>query len=78
MIFRCELCEELHTNFNFIYTGSEDICILEVFVGNRLVAVVSHTSPQMLKVYNYKRGPEVCHSYSSTILAVKINRAVSK
>jgi autophagy-related protein 18 len=79
MIFRCELCEELHTNFNFIYTDSEDICIVERLFSSSLVAVVSLTSPRKLKVCHFKKGTEICnYSYSNTILAVKLNRAVSK
>lgn len=58
---------------------SEDICIVERLFSSSLVAVVSLSSPRKLKVCHFRKGTEICnYSYSNTILAVKLNRAVRK
>jgi autophagy-related protein 18 len=70
--------ENFIQNLILIYAGSEDICIVERLFSSSLVAVVSLTSPRKLKVCHFKKGTEICnYSYSNTILAVKLNRAVS-
>ena len=54
-----------------------DACLVERLFSSSLVAVVSLTSPRKLKVCHFKKGTEICnYSYSNTILAVKLNRAV--
>lgn len=55
-----------------------DVCLVERLFSSSLVAVVSLSSPRKLKVCHFKKGTEICnYSYSNTILAVKLNRAVS-
>lgn len=55
----------------------EDACLVERLFSSSLVAVVSLSSPRKLKVCHFKKGTEICnYSYSNTILAVKLNRAV--
>lgn len=55
-----------------------DVSIVERLFSSSLVAVVSLSSPRKLKVCHFKKGTEICnYSYSNTILAVKLNRAVS-
>lgn len=56
----------------------EDICIVERLFSSSLVAIVSLKSPRTLTVCHFRKGTEICnYSYSNTILAVKLNRAVS-
>ena len=67
---------------DLIYESSSeldgDACLVERLFSSSLVAVVSLTSPRKLKVCHFKKGTEICnYSYSNTILAVKLNRAVS-
>lgn len=62
----------------FSNVDTEDICIVERLFSSSLVAVVSLSSPRKLKVCHFRKGTEICnYSYSNTILAVKLNRAVS-
>ena len=66
---------------DLIYESSsdldEDVCLVERLFSSSLVAVVSLSSPRKLKVCHFKKGTEICnYSYSNTILAVKLNRAV--
>jgi len=59
-------------------TDLEDICIVERLFSSSLVAIVSLKSPRTLTVCHFRKGTEICnYSYSNTILAVKLNRAVS-
>lgn len=59
-------------------TDFEDICIVERLFSSSLVAIVSLKSPRTLTVCHFRKGTEICnYSYSNTILAVKLNRAVS-
>ena len=67
---------------DLIYESSSeldgDACLVERLFSSSLVAVVSLSSPRKLKVCHFKKGTEICnYSYSNTILAVKLNRAVS-
>ena len=67
---------------DLIYESSSeldgDVCLVERLFSSSLVAVVSLSSPRKLKVCHFKKGTEICnYSYSNTILAVKLNRAVS-
>lgn len=65
-------------HFYFCNTDIEDICIVERLFSSSLVAVVSLASPRTLTVCHFRKGTEICnYSYSNTILAVKLNRAVS-
>lgn len=67
--------------FHFFYPilESEDICIVERLFSSSLVAIVSLSSPRKLKVCHFKKGTEICnYSYSNSILAVRLNRQVSK
>lgn len=60
-----------------LISDTEDICIVERLFSSSLVAVVSLSSPRKLKVCHFRKGTEICnYSYSNTILAVKLNRAV--
>ena len=66
---------------DLIYESSSeldgDVCLVERLFSSSLVAVVSLSSPRKLKVCHFKKGTEICnYSYSNTILAVKLNRAV--
>jgi len=59
-------------------TDLEDICIVERLFSSSLVAIVSLKSPRTLTVCHFRKGTEICnYSYSNTILAVKLNRAVN-
>lgn len=75
MFFSCIL-------FHFFFypiLESEDICIVERLFSSSLVAIVSLSSPRKLKVCHFKKGTEICnYSYSNSILAVRLNRQVSK
>merc|ERR1712213_20260 len=63
-----------------IYSNAtEDVYIAERLFSSSLVAIVSHSAPRKLKVCHFKKGTEICnYSYTSKILAVKMNRAVSE
>lgn len=68
---------------DLIYESSSeldgDVCLVERLFSSSLVAVVSLSSPRKLKVCHFKKGTEICnYSYSNTILAVKLNRAVRR
>ena len=72
----------LLSRLDLIYESSSeldgDACLVERLFSSSLVAVVSLSSPRKLKVCHFKKGTEICnYSYSNTILAVKLNRAVS-
>lgn len=55
---------------------TEDVYIVERLFSSSLVAVVSQSSPRKLKVCHFKKGTEICnYSYTSKILAVRMNRA---
>lgn len=60
-----------------IYSNAtEDVYIAERLFSSSLVAIVSQTAPRKLKVCHFKKGTEICnYSYTSKILAVKMNRA---
>jgi len=60
-----------------IYSNAtEDVYIAERLFSSSLVAIVSHSAPRKLKVCHFKKGTEICnYSYTSKILAVKMNRA---
>jgi len=63
----------------FLFTETEDICIVERLFSSSLVAIVSLSSPRKLKVCHFKKGTEICnYSYSNSILAVRLNRHVSQ
>ncbi|XP_054989243.1 WD repeat domain phosphoinositide-interacting protein 1 [Sorex araneus] len=58
--------------------GSEetpDVYIVERLFSSSLVVVVSRTRPRQMNVYHFKKGTEICnYSYSSNILAIRLNR----
>jgi autophagy-related protein 18 len=60
-----------------IYTNAtEDVYIAERLFSSSLVAIVTQSAPRKLKVCHFKKGTEICnYSYTSKILAVKMNRA---
>lgn len=61
-----------------IVSDTEDVCIVERLFNSSLMAMVSLSCPRKLKVCHFRKGTEICnYSYSNTILAVKLNRAVS-
>lgn len=63
----------------FWSADTEDVCIVERLFSSSLVAIVSLKAPRKLKVCHFKKGTEICnYSYSNTILAVKLNRQVSR
>ena len=60
------------------FTAKEDVYIAERLFSSSLVAIVTQSAPRKLVVSHFKKGTEICnYSYSSKILAVKMNRAVS-
>lgn len=62
-----------------VIADTEDVCIVERLFSSSLVAIVSLKAPRKLKVCHFKKGTEICnYSYSNTILAVKLNRQVSR
>ena len=66
-----------HKNDDF-FLATDDVYIAERLFSSSLVAIVTHSAPRKLKVCHFKKGTEICnYSYTSKILAVKMNRAVS-
>jgi len=56
--------------------ATDDVYIAERLFSSSLVAIVTHSAPRKLKVCHFKKGTEICnYSYTSKILAVKMNRA---
>lgn len=52
-----------------------DICIVERLFSSSLVVIVSLLSPRKLRLYHIKKRTEIgIHSYTNTILSVKLNR----
>lgn len=52
-----------------------DICIVERLFSSSLVVIVSLISPRKLRLYHIKKRTEISvHSYTNTILSVKLNR----
>lgn len=52
-----------------------DICIVERLFSSSLIVIVSLLSPRKLRLYHIKKRAEISiHSYTNTILAVKLNR----
>lgn len=55
----------------------EEVCLLERLFSSSLVTVVSQSSPRKLRVCHFQKNTEICnHSYSNTVLAVRLNRLV--
>lgn len=53
----------------------KDICIVERLFSSSLVVIVSLSSPRKLRLYHIKKRTEISiHSYTNTILSVKLNR----
>ena len=68
-----------YATFFVSFSATEDVYIAERLFSSSLVAIVSHSAPRKLKVCHFKKGTEICnYSYTSKILAVKMNRAVSE
>ncbi|XP_055031410.2 WD repeat domain phosphoinositide-interacting protein 1 [Misgurnus anguillicaudatus] len=62
---------------NCIHQGVEspDVYIAERLFSSSLMVVVSKSTPFRMNIYHFKKGTEICnYSYSSNILAVKLNR----
>lgn len=56
-------------------TEHTDICIVERLFSSSLVVIVSLLSPRKLRLYHIKKRTEISiHSYTNTILSVKLNR----
>ncbi|KAI7797028.1 putative WD repeat domain phosphoinositide-interacting protein 1-like [Triplophysa rosa] len=54
---------------------SPDVYIAERLFSSSLLVVVSRSTPFRMNIYHFKKGTEICnYSYSSNILAVKLNR----
>lgn len=52
-----------------------DICIVERLFSSSLLVIVSLLSPRKLRLYHIKKRTEISiHSYTNTILSVKLNR----
>jgi len=52
-----------------------DICIVERLFSSSLVVIVSLLSPRKLRLYHIRKKTEISvHSYTNTILSVKLNR----
>ncbi|XP_061567555.1 WD repeat domain phosphoinositide-interacting protein 1 isoform X2 [Cololabis saira] len=52
-----------------------DVYIVERLFSSSLVVVVSAATPQRMNIYHFKKGTEICnYSYTSNILAVRLNR----
>ena len=67
--FLCVFVTSVHS------LGGEEICVVERLFSSSLVALVSLSSPRKLKVCHYKKAIDICNeSFSSSILAVKLNR----
>jgi len=60
-------------------TAVEEVYIVERLFSSSLLAVVAKASPRKLRVCHFLKGAEICtYSHASRILAVKMNRDVSK
>ena len=58
--------------------ATDGVQIVERLFSSSLVAIVSLQSPRKLRVCHFKKNNEICnYSYANTILAVRLNRAVS-
>jgi autophagy-related protein 18 len=58
--------------------AAEGVQVVERLFSSSLVALVSLTAPRKLRVCHFKKGNEICnYSYANSILAVRLNRAVS-
>lgn len=54
---------------------SSDVYVAERLFSSSLMVVVSRSTPLRMNIYHFKKGTEICnYSYSSNILAVKLNR----
>ncbi|XP_061556567.1 WD repeat domain phosphoinositide-interacting protein 1 isoform X4 [Phycodurus eques] len=54
---------------------TSNVYIVERLFSSSLVVVVSTTTPQLMNIYHFKKGTEICnYSYPNNILAVKLNR----
>uniref|UniRef100_A0A672Q8T8 WD repeat domain phosphoinositide-interacting protein 1-like n=1 Tax=Sinocyclocheilus grahami TaxID=75366 RepID=A0A672Q8T8_SINGR len=59
-------------------TETPDVYIVERLFSSSLVVVVSESMPRRMNVYHFKKGTEICnYSYSSNILAVRLNRQMN-
>ena len=57
---------------------SKDIFLVERLFSSSLLAVVSFSNPTKLMIFHYKKEKEICtYTYTSNILAVRLNRLVS-
>ncbi|XP_056100681.1 WD repeat domain phosphoinositide-interacting protein 1 isoform X2 [Rhinichthys klamathensis goyatoka] len=60
-----------------IHQGEEspDVCVAERLFSSSLMVIVSRSTPFRMNIIHFKKGTEICnYSYSSHILAVKLNR----
>lgn len=60
-----------------IHQGEEspDVCVAERLFSSSLMVIVSRSTPFRMNIYHFKKSTEICHySYSSNILAVRLNR----
>ncbi|XDV45200.1 hypothetical protein PO909_013336 [Leuciscus waleckii] len=60
-----------------IHQGEEspDVCVAERLFSSSLMVIVSRSTPFRMNIYHFKKGTEICnYSYSSNILAVRLNR----
>lgn len=65
--------DQLHRTFHD--EEHTDICIVERLFSSSLVVIVSLLSPRKLRLYHIKKRTEISiHSYTNTILSVKLNR----
>ena len=56
-----------------------DVLIVERLFSSSLVTLVTQALPRRLQVCHFKKGTKVCeYDYTNTIVAVRLNRAVSQ
>lgn len=64
-----------HLQRTFHDDGHTDICIVERLFSSSLVVIVSLLSPRKIRLYHIKKRTDIClHSYTNTILSVRLNR----
>lgn len=68
-----ESLERIHDS-----SATDGVKIVERLFSSSLVAIVTMQSPRKLRVCHFTKGNEICnYSYANSVLAVRLNRAVS-
>lgn len=72
-----EVLEAVHVSGGGAESAAEEVLIAERLFSSSLVAVVARANPKKLLLCHFKKGTAICdYSYTTNILAVKLNRAV--